>query len=206
MSFSIRKYNCDAEIFPHTPPLRLASCVAAHAVIVPGVRAPNYFPALVTSLVFLIISAETTSPSSSRLKAFAVVNVMQTDSVSTCVTQPCSVSLLHPDVLRMIVCHDVKPLCLPLSRLDKVSVPFPLDSDLHLCPQPVGSLQFLIKLVFSAWTLLLDERVVVPSLSRFPAHWHDSTDIKRDNVVVLENGFCAKSAPQKKSAPFKLLC
>lgn len=46
VSLSRKKYPCEAVIFSHTPPQSLASCIAAHAFIVPGVNVTNYFPVL----------------------------------------------------------------------------------------------------------------------------------------------------------------
>lgn len=142
VSLSSKKYPCDAIIFSHTPSQSLASCVAAHAFIVPGINLTNYFPVLFLCLrqeIFQhfwsyqhrgvalqkLVPAHCGDPF--QLQHAAGWRSLQSakshadklkpqDYLSGLTQQPYSASLLHPDVLRTFVCHDVTQFCFPLSQ------------------------------------------------------------------------------------------
>lgn len=140
----------DSVTFSHTPPWRLASCIASHAFIVPGINATSYFPALFLCLrqAFIISSAQRSCSSEVGASALQgrqsaqlgwrslqsgkspVIRHVTDYYLSGLTQQLYSSSLLYPGALRMVVCHDVFPIVL---RVDKVALPFPSWDFLNLC-------------------------------------------------------------------------
>lgn len=143
VSLSSKKYPCDAVLFSYTPSQSLASCVAAHAFSVPGTiwQTISQFFSCACDKRFISISDHINTegwlfrswcqhtagtPFSSSMQQAeglcSVLKVMQTnpwvkpDYLSGLTRQPYSASLLHPDVLRTFVYHDVTQFCFPLSQ------------------------------------------------------------------------------------------
>lgn len=107
----------------HTPPQRLTSCITAHTFFVASINTTNKR----LNHVFMIMSTQRGCSSVvhrsftaySSLKVFAEelsdAELHVTDKLTGLTQYPHSLCLLYPGVLRMVLCHDVTLLCLPLS-------------------------------------------------------------------------------------------